>query len=171
MLKKQKSKSRIHTIAALTLAAIITFALWFWDEAIFVAPVAAVTAVVGPFYGWIIMATCYFLLFFGLSIVTLNRFQQRRPGKLGDWVETQLARSKKGRLYPFVKSGTAGAIVASCFFLGGLITSHLVFRLKLWPATSMVTTAALCNFLFAIVWVGFYSGLLTIIFNMTKKLI
>lgn len=167
MTKRAKTKVISKTVGF----SIVGFVLWFWDELLFVAPIAAVTAALGPLQAWAIMATVYFLGFFALSLVTLKRFQQKRHSRLSMWIEKQLKSSRKSRFYHIIKTGTWAAFLGSCFFLGGLITSHLVYRSHLWPQKTPTQIAFLCNFWFAVLWVGFYSGAFGTIFYFLSMII
>lgn len=166
---KQKEKTSLKKITLYSAGILGGFVLWFWDEAIFVAPIAAVTAWIGPLLGWVIMASLYFVLFFGLSVLTLQNYKRNRKQGLSVWIERQIRASQKSRFYKFIETGKNGAIAMSCFFLGGLITANLVYRLRLWPNVSVVTTSLVCNAIFAITWVGFYSGAFGLLFTLLRK--
>lgn len=162
-------KNKTKTISKIAGLSLVGIALWFWDEVIFVAPIAAATAVLGPLRAWLIMGMLFFGVFFILSVISLKHFRQKRTNKLGKWIEKEVQKSKKSRFYRPIKTGAWAAIIASCFFLGGLITSHIVYDLRLWPEKGIVSTSLVCNFWFAAVWVGFYSGAFGSIFYVFKQ--
>jgi len=158
---------------ATVLAGATVLILYVWDDAIFASPVVAATRWWGPVTAFATLSITYAIgswLVAMLGVRTFDRSVGTRPGgvdpadgstahgssRLVRWIDHQAA----GRRGPWgsrlVASGELVGFVLASFLLGGIVTTWLVRLSGRRQRIALVAVAS--STLFAISFVGFYSG-------------
>ncbi len=146
--------------------AVAAVALFIWDETLLVAPVLACTKLMGAGLAFLFLAPIYFLVSFGGALLAVRAYERASAGEpsgLERWLRRQ-AESSTGRSGQRLMRTTSGiGFVAASVILGGILTTWLV-RVG-GRRDGLTPLAAVSSLLFAVGFVGLYSGAIGFIFD------
>jgi hypothetical protein len=160
----QKATRRTPLTALVAGASFV--ALYLWDDAIFAAPVVAATRILGALPAFLALALVYGIASFVIALIAVRAYDRRTegaPSRLARWLERQSSMRRGRWARPMATSGRALGFVISSFVLGAILTTWL---LRYSGQRERITLyAALSSAIFAITFVGSYSGLAQLVFR------
>ncbi|MCU1455254.1 MAG: hypothetical protein JWN46_3400 [Acidimicrobiales bacterium] len=144
-------------IAGATLGVIVVY---LWDDLLFAAPVLAATRWWGPGVAFVVLAPAYFGGSVALALLAVRAYDRSTtgtPSRMARWLERQ-ALGRRGRVGGSLMGAASvlGFVVGSVM-LGGVLTTWMV-RFS-GRRGSMVPVALLSSAIFAVGFVGTYSGI------------
>lgn len=141
-------------------------ALFIWDETLLVAPVLGLTKLIGAGFAFLCLAPVYFLVSFGGALLAVRAYERASAGEpsgLERWLRRQ-ADSSSGRSGQRLVRTTSGVgFVAASVVFGGILTTWLI-RVG-GRRDGLTRIAAISSLLFAVGFVGLYSGVSGLIFG------
>ena len=152
--------SRHGPIAALA-GVVSVVVLYVWDDALFAAPIIAATKLWGVLPAFLVLGLFYWLVSWFLAIVVVRVYEGRTStadgtSRLERWLTSQ-TEGRRGRwVEGLLRSGKALGFVVSSFLLGGVVTTWLARYLG--RRDGLVVLACTSSAIFAVTFVGFYSG-------------
>ena len=153
--------SRHRPIAALA-GVVSVVVLYLWDDALFAAPVVAATKIWGAVPAFAVLGVLYWLVSWLLAIVVVHVYEGRSPtsddtSRVERWLTSQ-TEGRRGRwVEGLLRSGKAIGFVVSSFLLGGVVTTWVARYLGRRERLGVL--ACTSSAIFAVTFVGFYSGL------------
>lgn len=152
------------TLPALA-AAVSVVVLYVWDDALFAAPVIAVTGLAGPLTAFGIFAVLYSVGSYILAVLAVRAYDRRAAGRssrLADWLagHGQGRRTAWGRR--LLDSGKVVGFIASSFALGGIITTWLIRYGGRREGIERI--AAMSSLIFGITFTAMYTGVAQALF-------
>ncbi len=146
--------------------ALAAVALFIWDETLLVAPVVALTKLIGAGLAFLVLAPVYFLVSFGGALLAVRAYERASAGEpsgLERWLRRQ-AESSTGRSgQRLMRTTSRVGFVAASVILGGILTTWLV-RVG-GRRDGLTRLAAVSSSLFAVGFVGLYTGVFGLIFD------
>lgn len=149
---------------ALVAAALAVAALYLWDDLIFAAPIVATAAWAGPVVAFVVFTPLYGLGSWMIALAAVRAYERSsdgRPSRLAAWLEHQRARPRSGWARRLLDSGRLLGFVVASFLIGGILTTWFlryggrrdgIARLSAWSSG-----------IFAVTFVGMYSGLAALV--------
>jgi hypothetical protein len=142
---------------------LVALALYLWDDILWAAPIAAAEHLVGASATFALFTLAYGLGSYAVAMLGVRAYDRRatRPSRLA----VALARSGEARQARFghrlLRAGGAAGFVLSSFALGGILTTWFIRYSGVREGIGRM--AALSSAIFAVTFVGFYTGLFRLI--------
>lgn len=146
--------------------AVATVAFFFWDEALLVAPVLAMTKLIGAGLTFLCLTPVFFVVSFAGALLAVRAYERAsagQPSGVERWLSRQ-TESSTGRSGQWLLRTTSGiGFIAASVVLGGILTTWLI-RVG-GRRDGLTRVAAVSSALFAVGFVGLYSGIFGLIFD------
>ncbi|MDQ6697731.1 MAG: hypothetical protein M3Z46_09790 [Actinomycetota bacterium] len=146
--------------------ALAAVALFIWDETLLVAPVIALTKLIGAGLTFLCLAPVYFLVSFGGALLAVRAYERAsagEPSALERWLRRQTESSSGRSGQRLMRTTSRVGFIAASVILGGILTTWLI-RVG-GRRDGLTRLAAISSSLFAIGTVGLYSGVFGLIFD------
>jgi hypothetical protein len=137
--------------------------LYIWDDLLWAAPIAALVHLVGAFVAFAIFAALYGAGSYVIAMWGVRAYERRatRPSRMAGWV-AHAGDARRGRWGErLLRTGRAAGFLFSSFALGGILTTWLLRYAGV--ECGIARLAALSSAVFALTFVGFYTGLFELI--------
>jgi hypothetical protein len=157
-------RSRARQAAKVAAAAVGITIGAVWDEVFFATPVLWTTARQGPWLTLSVLVPVYILFATGVSwlLVGGKEMKYAKSGKIERFVAKAVAHGEDGRIRKRLAAGSAIGFFLSAWLIGGIQTSFIMRVLGVKRHTMRWSVGA--NTIWAIMFVGQYTGIAAIIF-------
>ncbi len=159
-----RTRSRAHQ-AGTTVASAIGLAIaGFWDEVFFAAPAVYLTAKIGAWSTLAILIPIYIVVGSGISVFIIGTKQRKyaKAGRVERMVNSMAEKTQNSRIRRQLVAGSLVGFFLAAWLLGGILTSWI---LRLVGIRQHVLRWALAaNTIWAVMFVGQYSGIAALIF-------
>lgn len=145
---------------ALIAGGVAAAALYLWDDLFWAAPILFASRRFGAFTAFVVFSLFYGVGSFvvGLLVVHIYDIWSRgRPSRLADWLTRQEMRERTAWSQRMLTSGQAFGFVLCSWALGSIMTTWLLAYSG--RREGIVRLSALSSAIFAVTFVGFYTGI------------
>jgi hypothetical protein len=154
------ARSQLQRLLAGIVALAVVVGLWIANDALFAAPIAAVTKVAGAWVAFVLFAGVYSLGGFILALLALRayeRYSRGEPSRLALWLERQAASPRVRWARPLAQGGRVVGFVVASVVAGGVVTTWLIRYSG--QRERLVAIAAASSIIFGVTFAATYAGL------------
>lgn len=160
--------SRLRKGAKVAGAGVGAVVLYLWDDVIFAAPIIAAARAAGTLPAFVMCGVVYFAVSTAVALLAVRAYDKAGPGqgRLTRWAARQLDAPGRSWAARLSRTGSWFGFAVASVVLGGIVTTLLVRHMGV--RARLGTTAMASSALFAIGFVGMYSGLSRVLFGIGR---